>query len=52
MWSGSPRTVGHARVWVATGDAAVEFYERCGWRITERVQQAAGYLTTVLVREL
>jgi len=36
---------GHSQVWVATGDPAVEFYERCGFR---RVDQQAE--THVLVK--
>jgi GNAT superfamily N-acetyltransferase len=44
--------LGHARMWVATGGPAVAFYERCAWRVTERVRQASGEVATVLMREL
>jgi GNAT superfamily N-acetyltransferase len=44
--------LGHARMWVATGGPATEFYERCGWRVTEVVRKADGEVATVLVREL
>ena len=41
---------GDARLWVATGDPAVAFYQRCGWRLEERLRQASGSETTVLSR--
>jgi GNAT superfamily N-acetyltransferase len=41
---------GDARLWVATGDPAVAFYQRCGWRIEERLRQESGSETTVLSR--
>ncbi len=27
---------GHQRIWVATGDPAVTFYEACGWSLVEK----------------
>jgi GNAT superfamily N-acetyltransferase len=41
---------GDERVWVATGDQAVAFYRRCGWRFEERLRPAAGWETNVLSR--
>jgi predicted N-acetyltransferase YhbS len=41
---------GDARVWVATGDPAVAFYQRCGWRLEERLRHASGDETCVLSR--
>lgn len=34
------RGCGYDRVWVATGDEAKPFYERCGWRFIERLIRA------------
>lgn len=42
---------GHRRLWVATGGAAVAFYQRCGWRPFETFPRADGEVT-VLVRDL
>jgi GNAT superfamily N-acetyltransferase len=42
---------GDARVWVATGDRAVAFYRRCGWRLEERLRPASGPETNVLSRQ-
>jgi GNAT superfamily N-acetyltransferase len=41
---------GDARVWVATGEPAVGFYERCGWRVEERLRRDGGSATIVLSR--
>jgi predicted N-acetyltransferase YhbS len=41
---------GDARVWVATGDPAVGFYQRCGWRLEERLRHDSGSETVVLSR--
>jgi GNAT superfamily N-acetyltransferase len=47
------RSRGHERVWVATDDEAVEFYERCGWeRHQDPVRPADNLPTTILVKEL
>ena len=39
--------VGHGitRAWVATGGRAVEFYQRCGWHVTETVPGEWGPIT-------
>jgi GNAT superfamily N-acetyltransferase len=36
---GWARRRGYEQLWVATGGAAVEFYQRCGWRIYETVDR-------------
>ena len=47
------RSRGYARVWVATGADAVEFYERCGWERQQSLVLKQGDLpTTILAREL
>jgi GNAT superfamily N-acetyltransferase len=33
------RQQGYEQLWVATGGAAVDFYQRCGWRIYETVNR-------------
>ncbi len=44
-------SLGHPRTWVATGDDAVGFYQRCGWTAVERLRlQSTGIPTTILVR--
>jgi GNAT superfamily N-acetyltransferase len=44
-------SLGHPRTWVATGDYAVGFYQRCGWEAVEQLQlQSMGIPTTVLVK--
>ncbi|MGA8247150.1 MAG: GNAT family N-acetyltransferase, partial [Nocardioides sp.] len=47
------RSRGHGRVWVATGDHAVEFYRHCGWADEERLVPVSGdQPTTVLSKDL
>jgi GNAT superfamily N-acetyltransferase len=47
------RSRGHDRVWVATGDRAVEFYRRCGWCAQEQLVLAKdGLPTTILAKDL
>jgi GNAT superfamily N-acetyltransferase len=47
------RSRGHDRVWVATGDPAVEFYRHCGWYDEERLVLAKENLaTTIMSKEL
>jgi GNAT superfamily N-acetyltransferase len=47
------RNRGHDRVWVATGDDAVEFYRHCGWTDEERLVLAKEKLaTTIMSKEL
>jgi GNAT superfamily N-acetyltransferase len=46
-------SLGHARTWVATGDYAVGFYQRCGWAAVQRLTlDSTGILTTILMRPL
>lgn len=41
------------RLWVATGDQAVDFYRRCGWSAVQRLRLAStGIDTTILTRSL
>jgi len=50
---GLARTRGHDRVWVVTGDRAVDFYRACGWSDVEDLVTTREQLpSTVLVREL
>jgi GNAT superfamily N-acetyltransferase len=47
------RSRGHDRVWVATGDHAVEFYRHCGWSDDEQLVPAKdGLPTTILSKAL
>lgn len=43
---------GYPRVWVANGGAAIGFYQRCGWRVTEQLRLGNGQPATVLVKPL
>jgi GNAT superfamily N-acetyltransferase len=44
-------SLGHLRIWVATGDEAVGFYKQCGWTAVEHLQLAStGIPTTILMR--
>jgi GNAT superfamily N-acetyltransferase len=44
-------SLGHPRTWVATGDEAVEFYQRCGWAAVEHLRlESTGIPTTILMR--
>jgi GNAT superfamily N-acetyltransferase len=41
-------SLGHPRTWVATGEEAVGFYQRCGWSAVERLRlQSTGIPTTI-----
>lgn len=41
----------HPRAWVATGDEAVGFYQRCGWAAVEHLRlESTGIPTTILMR--
>jgi GNAT superfamily N-acetyltransferase len=47
------RSRGHERVWVATGDDAVEFYRHCGWGGEERlVPVRDGQPVAIMYKEL
>lgn len=46
------RSRAYRRVWVATGDHAVRFYEKCGWKIAEAVPLASGETAIVLSQAL
>src|SRR5215475_2589266 len=44
-------SLGHPRTWVATGDEAVGFYQRCGWAAVEHLRlESTGIPTTILMR--
>jgi GNAT superfamily N-acetyltransferase len=44
-------SLGHPRTWVATGDEAVGFYQRCGWEAVEQLRlESTGIPTTILMR--
>jgi GNAT superfamily N-acetyltransferase len=45
------RTLGHRESWVATGQQAVGFYQRCGWEPVEWLRlESTGVPTTILVK--
>jgi len=47
------RERGYPVVWVATGDDAVAFYQRCGWTLQEQlVLTQGGWTNAVLARPL
>jgi GNAT superfamily N-acetyltransferase len=47
------RARGYGSVWVATGDDALGFYQRCGWQVEEsHVPDRDGRPNNVLVRSL
>ena len=44
-------SLGHPQTWVATGDEAVGFYQRCGWAAVEHLRlESTGIPTTILMR--
>jgi GNAT superfamily N-acetyltransferase len=43
--------LGYPQIWVVTGDPAVPFYRRCGYRRVERRRRANGRWDTVLRRD-
>jgi len=44
-------SLGHARTWVATGDEAVGFYQRCGWAPVGHLRlESTGIPTTILTK--
>jgi GNAT superfamily N-acetyltransferase len=44
-------SLGHPRTWVATGDEAAGFYQRCGWAAVEHLRlESTGIATTILMR--
>lgn len=46
-------SLGHPRIWVATGDRAVGFYRRCGWVAVEHLTlESTGIPTTILMRPI
>ena len=48
---GVAASLGHPRTWVATGDEAVGFYQRCGWAAVEHLRlESTGIPTTILMR--
>jgi GNAT superfamily N-acetyltransferase len=48
-WAGSR---GYRQVWVATGDPAIGFYQKCGWTLHETVGRPAGETALVLTKRL
>jgi GNAT superfamily N-acetyltransferase len=44
-------SLGHPRTWVATGQEAVGFYQRCGWSAVEQLRlESTGIETTILTK--
>jgi GNAT superfamily N-acetyltransferase len=46
------RQRGYPRVWVATGGRAVDFYQKCGWQLTEVLQRPSGEVMSILAISL
>lgn len=47
----SAAALGHRATWVATGEEAVEFYQRCGWSPIDHLRLAStGIPTTILTK--
>ncbi len=44
-------SLGHPQTWVATGQEAVGFYQRCGWSAVEHIHlESTGNYTTILTK--
>jgi predicted N-acetyltransferase YhbS len=43
---------GYSQIWVATGGPAVNFYQKCGWRLTETLERPTGERATILVKSI
>jgi GNAT superfamily N-acetyltransferase len=44
-------SLGHPQTWVATGQKAVGFYQRCGWSAVEHLHlESTGIYTTILTK--
>ena len=43
------RQLGYSQVWVAT-DEAVDFYQKCGWEVTEVIRRPSGELMSILTK--
>ena len=41
---------GYEQVWVATGGRAIDFYRKCGWEMSEKVERASGEIVSVLTK--
>jgi GNAT superfamily N-acetyltransferase len=41
--------LGHSETWVATGEEAVTFYQRCGWSPVEHVRLASTRIETTIL---
>jgi GNAT superfamily N-acetyltransferase len=43
---------GHSQAWVATGGRAVDFYQKCGWELTEVFHRSSGETVSILTKSL
>jgi len=43
---------GYSRIWVGTGGHAIDFYQKCGWRLTEVVERPTGEKVLILGKSL
>ena len=41
---------GHFHTWVATGGRAVDFYQKCGWKLAEMIQRPSGEIVSILTK--
>jgi GNAT superfamily N-acetyltransferase len=40
----------YSQLWVATGGRAVNFYQKCGWKLTEIIERPNGEKVSILAR--
>ncbi|MBI1282454.1 MAG: GNAT family N-acetyltransferase [Anaerolineaceae bacterium] len=43
---------GYSQIWVATGEPAVGFYQKCGWMLTEIIQRPHGETPKILSKSI
>jgi GNAT superfamily N-acetyltransferase len=46
------RRRGYSQLWVATGGRAVDFYQQCGWELSEVFNRRSGESVSVLTKIL
>ena len=40
----------YSRLWVATGGRAVNFYQKCGWKLVDVFERSTGEMTSILTK--
>ena len=43
---------GYSQIWVGTGGQAVDFYQKCGWKLTEVIERPTGETVRILVKSI